>query len=97
MASTPVLEGLIIRDPALRGGRPVIAGTGIAVRTVVGLYKLGLSPEEISAELPLTLAHVYAALTYYHLYTEEIEADIRADAEQNLRDSQLHGIHSSVP
>jgi uncharacterized protein (DUF433 family) len=54
------------------------------VRTVAGLYKLGLSAEEITGELPLTLAQVYAALTYYHLYSAEIEVDIRADAEEVL-------------
>jgi len=58
------------------------------------LYKLGLSPEDISGELPLNLAQVYAALTYYHLHTEEIEADIQADSEAALIEkygSQLNG------
>ena len=31
------LEGLIVRVPELHAGQPVIAGTGVAVRTVVGL------------------------------------------------------------
>ncbi len=74
----------IIANPALRGGRPIIAGTGTTVRTIAELYKLGLSAEEIAGELPLTLAQVYAALAYYHLHTEEIEADIQADAESVL-------------
>lgn len=74
----------IITNPTLRGGRPIIAGTGTTVRTIAGLYKLGLSAEEIAGELPLTLAQIYAALAYYHLHTEEIEADIQADAESAL-------------
>ena len=74
----------IIRDPQLRGGRPIIAGTGTTVRTVVGLYKLGLAAEEIAGELPLTLAQVYAALAYYHAHTQEIEADIEADSEERV-------------
>ncbi|MBN1934178.1 MAG: DUF433 domain-containing protein [Anaerolineae bacterium] len=74
----------IMINPALRGGRPIIAGTGTTVRTIAGLYKLGLSAEEIAGELPLTLAQIYAALAYYHLHTEEIEADIQADAESVL-------------
>jgi len=28
------ISTLITRDPALRGGRPIIAGTGICVRTI---------------------------------------------------------------
>jgi uncharacterized protein (DUF433 family) len=84
MLATQTLDGLIIKDPNPRGGRPIIAGTGITVRTIAGLYKLGLSAEDITGELPLTLAQVYAALTYYHLYPDEIEADIRADSEEAL-------------
>lgn len=84
MTTTQTLENLIIRDPGLRGGRPIIAGTGTTVRTIAGLYKMGLSAEEISGELPLTLVQIYAALTYYHLNTKEIEADILADSEEVL-------------
>ena len=84
MAVSQTLEGLIVRDPNLRGGRPIIAGTGVTVRTVVGWYKLGYSAEDIAGEMPLTLAQVYAALTYYHLNQAEIEADIEADSEERL-------------
>jgi len=71
----------IITEPGLRGGRPVIAGTGVTVRTIVGHYKLGLSPEEIADQLELELAAVYAALAYYHAHRAEIEADIAANSE----------------
>lgn len=84
MEAMQTLDGLIVKEPNLRGGRPIIAGTGTTVRTVVGLYKLGYSAEEITGELPLSLAQVYAALTYYHLHTDEIEKDIQADAEAAL-------------
>jgi uncharacterized protein (DUF433 family) len=84
MLAIQTIAGLIVKDPKLRGGRPIISGTGITVRAIAGLYKLGLSAEDITGELPLTLAQVYAALTYYHLHTEEIEADTRADAESVL-------------
>lgn len=77
-------EKAIIRDPQLRGGRPIIAGTGTTVRTVAGLYKLGLSAEDIAGELPLTLAQIYAALAYYHLHRDEIEADILANSEERV-------------
>ncbi|MBP8948563.1 MAG: DUF433 domain-containing protein [Candidatus Promineofilum sp.] len=75
------LEGLIVRVPELHAGQPVIAGTGVAVRTVVGHYKLGLTPEEIADDMALDLAGVYAALAYYHLNREEIEVDITANIE----------------
>lgn len=78
------LDGLIVKDSKIHNGRPVIAGTGSTVRAIAIIYKQGLSPEEITGELPLNLAQVYAALTYYHLHTEEVEADIRADSEETL-------------
>jgi uncharacterized protein (DUF433 family) len=81
MTALNTLEGLIIKEPRLRGGRPIVAGTGVTVRTIVGHYKLGLSAEEIADEMTLELAGVYAALAYYHLNRNEIEADIVANSE----------------
>jgi uncharacterized protein (DUF433 family) len=82
---------LIVRSPEIRGGRPRIAGTGITVSRIVGWYKLGLSPEEIASQIPhLTLAQVYAALTYYHANREEIEQDL---AEENTLAEQLERLH----
>jgi len=77
MASGIEIGTLIDRDPAIRGGRPKIAGTGLTVRRIVGWYKMGMTPEEIALEYPhLTLAQVHAALAYYHANRDEIEADI---------------------
>ena len=78
------LDELITRDPEMRDGRPVRTGTATSVRAIAIMYKQGLSPEEITGELPLTLAQVYAALAYYHLHPDEIEADILADSEAAL-------------
>lgn len=89
MIESRTLDGLIVRDPHMHNGRPTIAGTGNTVRTIAIMYKQGLTPEEIAAELPLSLAQVYAALTYYHLNTDEIEADIRRDSEAALKEK--HG------
>jgi len=84
MVVTQSLEGLITRDPQLRGGRPIIAGTGVTVRTIVGYYKLGLTPEETADQMDLDLASVYAALAYYHLNKDEIETDTLAHSEDVL-------------
>jgi uncharacterized protein (DUF433 family) len=84
MLATQTLDGLIIKDPTLHQGRPVLAGTGIAVRTVVGYYKLGLTPEETADQMDIDLALVYAALAYYHLNRSEIEADLLVHSEEAL-------------
>lgn len=81
MAIVTDIGALIVRSPEVRGGRPHIAGTGITVHRIAGWYKLGHSPEEIAEQIDhLSLAQVYAALTYYHANREDIDADI-ADAE----------------
>jgi uncharacterized protein (DUF433 family) len=82
---------LITRDPALRGGRPILSGTGVCVRTIAIASNQGLSPEEIAADRPpLSLAQIYAALAYYHANKAEIDADI--DAEERAYDE---GVRSS--
>ncbi len=74
------IGSLIDRDPSVRGGRPKIAGTGVAVMRIAGWYKLGLTPEEIAEQYGhLTLAQVHAALAYYHANADEIEADLAGE------------------
>lgn len=80
MPSVVEIGSLIDRDPAIRGGRPKIAGTGLAVSRIAGWYKTGMSPEEIALEYPhIGLAQVHAALAYYHSNRDEIEADLAQD------------------
>jgi uncharacterized protein (DUF433 family) len=82
---------LIVRSPKIRGGRPCIVGTGVTVQRVVSWYKLGLTAEEIADEFGhLTLAQVYAALTYYHANRDEIEAALAADEKTAMKLEQEH-------
>ena len=74
------LSTLIITDPKLRSGRPIIAGTGTSVRRVAALYKQGNNAEEIARRLDrVTMTHIYAALTYYHANRKEIDEDLAAE------------------
>ena len=80
MSTAVDIGTLIVRSPDIRGGRPRIAGTGVTVRRIVSWYKQGLNPEEIADQIGhLTLAQVYAALTYYHANRTEIETDMAAE------------------
>jgi uncharacterized protein (DUF433 family) len=94
----PVLTdigSLIARSPDIRGGRPRIVGTGVTVQRIVCWYKLGLSPEEIQREIPhLSLAQVYAALTYYHANQQEIETALAQDGAEadQLEAAHAHGV-----
>jgi uncharacterized protein (DUF433 family) len=77
MATSIEIGTLIDSDPAIRGGRPKIAGTGLTVNVIVKCYKAGMTPEEIALEYPhINLAQVHAALAYYHANQSEIETDI---------------------
>jgi uncharacterized protein (DUF433 family) len=62
--------------PEKCGGRPCIAGTRIRVQDIYIWHELrGQSPAEIVADFPqLSLAQVYAALSYYHDHRDEIQA-----------------------
>ncbi len=72
----------IVRIEGVCGGRPIIAGTRISVRTIAERVRLGDSPEQIVENYPpLTLAQVYDALSYYHEHKSEIEAEIAANEE----------------
>ena len=80
MATLTDIGTLIARTPEVRGGRPRIAGTGVTVRRIVGWYQLGLSPEDMVAEVGhLSLAQVHAALAYYYANRDEIDADLAAE------------------
>ncbi|MEG3843077.1 DUF433 domain-containing protein [Microcoleus sp. herbarium14] len=84
---------LITRDPNLRNGIPIIAGTATSVQRIAALYKQGNSAEEIAADLDhLTLALVYAALTYYHANRAEIEADLAAEKAEYERLAALNNL-----
>ncbi len=68
---------LISSDPAVRQGRPCIAGTTIEV-AVIAVAKVvqGLSADEIATDYELPLSHVYAALSYYYQHKQAIDATI---------------------
>jgi uncharacterized protein (DUF433 family) len=97
MVKAADIGSLIVITPDVRSGRARISGTGVTVRRIVEWYKLGYSPEEIAHEIGhITLAQVFAALTYYHANREEIEADLadEKDAAERLEAGQRGASHS---
>ncbi len=78
--------------PGTAGGQPHIAGRRIKVRDVAFQHEyLGRSADEIALEFDLSLAQVYAALTYYFDHRTEIEA---ASAD---RDAFIGTMRHSMP
>lgn len=85
------IDTLLVSSPEVCGGRLRIQGTRITVNQIVVWYKQGYSAEEIADQYPhLTLAQVYAALSYYHANKEEIEADL---AKEKREADQLEARH----
>lgn len=73
----------ITRSEGVCGGKPCVANTRIRVQDIYVWHELqGKSPDEIVNDLPqLTLADVYAALTYFWDHRDDILQDItREDA-----------------
>ena len=81
--------------PGICGGKPRIAGHRIKVQDIVIWHeRMGMSPDEIIYHHPsITLADVYAALSYYHDHREEIRQQIESG---ETFAKQLQGNKSSL-
>lgn len=70
----------ITTNPQILGGEPIIAGTRVPVRAIVEEWRMESSPEGIPIGYPhLTLAQVFAALSYYCDHRDEIHGYIAAN------------------
>jgi len=70
----------VTHTPGVCGGRPVVQGTRISVKALVGYHRIGYSLTEILAGFPdLTPAQLHDALSYYYDHQAEIDADMEAD------------------
>ncbi|NEN94546.1 MAG: DUF433 domain-containing protein [Moorea sp. SIO3I7] len=81
----------VTRNPEILNGEPIIIGTRTSVRAIVGLWRLGIMPEEILNHLThLTLAQVFDALSFYL----DNQGEINEYIEQNQVPDEL--VHPSV-
>ena len=93
MSSTALVDigTLITSTRGVNGGRPCVAGTGTSVQHISVLYRLGMSAEEIVAELPhIEQKYIFAALTYYFANREAIDRQAADDEELGLRLAREH-------
>lgn len=67
----------IITDNRILSGEPIIKGTRTPVRAIVELWRMGVTPEEITRHLPhLTQGQIFNALSYYSDHIDEINGHI---------------------
>jgi uncharacterized protein (DUF433 family) len=78
-----VVHPHVTSSPGVCGGSACLAGTRFPVRLVVGyVLHQGMTPEELQATFPhLSLAAIYDALAYYYDNRDEVDAELKADAE----------------
>jgi uncharacterized protein (DUF433 family) len=69
----------ISKTPGVCGGRTCISGHRVRVLDIVSWHEhLGMTADEIVAHVPtISLADVYAALSYYFDHMEEIQQEMR--------------------
>jgi uncharacterized protein (DUF433 family) len=73
----------VVSDPEIRQGQPFLAGTTLRVSDLAAYHTLaGLTPDQLAAQFDLDLAQVHGALSYYYRHKPEIDAEIRANADQ---------------
>lgn len=83
MAAKILSIDAVVVDPAVRGGRPFLAGTTLRVSDLAAyhIYE-GLSAEQLAVQFQLDLAQVHAGLSYYFTHRADIDAEIRANAAE---------------
>jgi uncharacterized protein (DUF433 family) len=84
MTATILNISEIVSDPKIRGGRPVIAGTGLTVINIALTHTTGdkLSEQEIAQHYGLNLGRIYAALAYYYLHQVELDEEIQQERDE---------------
>ena len=96
---TIISINLISTNPAVRSGRPCIAGTTIEVSAIVIAKIVHMqTPDEIAADYHLTLAQVYAALAYYYDHKAEIDEQIAAQnaIADTFKEKRIGSRHSPL-
>lgn len=81
-----------------RQNRMCVKGTATTVHRIARWWRTGMTADDIAADYEhLTLAGVHAALAYYFINRERIDAEIEADIMQERRIISEHSYHKRMP
>ncbi len=87
-----VLDQHIETSSDIRGGKPCISGTRIAVNDVVLMHlRLGQSLEQIAGHYDISLAALHAAMAFYYDHQAEI------DQAMSEEDTHLQELQEATP
>lgn len=88
---------LIVRTPGVCGGTPRIANTRITVRNIINWLRSGWSPEYILSQYEhLSLAQVYAAMSYYYANRAEMDTAFVNEEAEEERIEREHLVKQSL-
>ena len=79
-------------DKRIRGGEPIISGTGIRVLDIAVRYEImGMSPDDILAAFPhLNLSQVHDAISYYYEHKNEIDREWKTEVKETVALRKKH-------
>ena len=90
LESTQIVPLATWEDGSIR-----IKGSRVTLDSIVHSYKLGETPEQIADSFPsISLADIYAAITYYLTHTAEVEEYLR---ERELEADEVQASIESDP
>jgi uncharacterized protein (DUF433 family) len=94
-----LLDTLVAQPPPLRldtHGVVRVGKTRVRLESVLHAYKSGCSAEDIRRKFPsLELADIYAVITYYLWYREEVEQYL--EERQRIEEQALRKIQERFP
>jgi uncharacterized protein (DUF433 family) len=97
MADTVLSIDMIVSNPDIRGGRPIIKGTTLRVQDIAEAHRFqNYTPDEMAYQFQITLAQVHAALAYYFDHRNEIDSQIEADL-QRFQQAKAEGLGQRHP
>ena len=96
--TTVDISTLLWMMPSPAGGRLCLADSGVSLRTVIWLYKLGSSPEEIQDDYKhLQLPAIYAAIAHYLANQAKLDAEWAEDDAESERYRIYYEKHGKLP
>lgn len=79
------IGSMLDSDPGYWGGRPFIRGKRVTVHRIAIAHTNGSPAAAIAEDFDLELAEVYAALAYYFVNQQAVDADIDAYDVESLQ------------
>jgi len=98
MATIHSIE-LIVSDPKIRKGKPVMTGTTIRVMDIATVKVFHQKEaDEIADWFDISLPEVYAALSYYYTHKVEVDQDIRNEQQlaEQFKEQRVGSRHSAL-